>query len=100
MHVDWPKQDTGVDTFGNLVLLNSSDNSRLSNLPPQEKKRRLLDKANKGLMLSLKAVDMMRKTPEGSGSWPDACQELETEHVERLRTAKLWTEKQHEEAGN
>lgn len=65
---------------------------------PREKKSRLLDKANKGLMLSLKAVDMMRKTPEeGRGSWQNACRELEAEHVKRLENAKLWTEKQREE---
>ena len=98
MHDDWPKDPPSVDTFGNLFLLNSSDNSQLSNMRPREKKSRLLDKADKGLMLSLKAVDMMRKTQDGSGSWQVACQELETEHVARLKNAKLWTVKHHEEA--
>lgn len=93
MHDDWPEQPPSVDTFGNLFLLNSSDNSQLSNMRPREKKSRLLDKADKGLMLSLKAVDMMRKTSEGNGSWQVACQELETEHVKRLQNAQLWTEK-------
>lgn len=103
MLTDWLEKKTSVETpsvdnFGNLFLLNSSDNSQLSNLPPREKKIRLLDKADKGLMLSLKAVDMMRKTQDGSGSWQVACQELEAEHVARLKNAKLWTVKHHEEA--
>ena len=100
MHDDWPKQDPSVDTFGNLFLLNSSDNSQLSNMRPREKKSRLLDKADKGLMLSLKAVDMMRKTSEGKGSWQVACQELETEHVKRLQNTQLWTEKHLEETSD
>lgn len=100
MHDDWPKQDPSVDTFGNLFLLNSSDNSQLSNMRPREKKSRLLDKADKGLMLSLKAVDMMRKTSEGNGSWQVACQELETEHVKRLQNTQLWTEKHLEETSD
>ena len=63
-------------------------------------KSRLLDKADKGLMLSLKAVDMMRKTSEGNGSWQVACQELETEHVKRLQNTQLWTEKHLEETSD
>lgn len=101
MHDDWPKQgDPSVDTFGNLFLLNRSENSRLSNLPPNVKKQRLNDKADKGLMLSLKAVDMMRKTSEGNGSWQIACQELESEHIERLQNAQLWTEKHLKETSD
>ena len=90
MRGDWLKENPSVDTFGNLFLLNSSDNSQLSNLRPIEKERRLLDKADKGLMLSLKAVDMMRATEkvgESYKSWQDACKALAAEHINRLKEA-------------
>lgn len=90
MRGDWLKENPSVDTFGNLFLLNSSDNSQLSNLRPIEKERRLLDKADKGLMLSLKAVDMMRATEkvgEPYKSWQDACKALAAEHINRLKEA-------------
>ena len=86
----WPNISLSVDTFGNLFLLNSSDNSALSNLFPDEKLKRLQAKSENGLMLSLKAVDMMRATEKvgkSYKSWQDACEALATEHINRLKEA-------------
>ncbi len=87
---DWPNSSLSVDTFGNLFLLNSSDNSALSNLLPAEKLKRLQAKSENGLMLSLKAVDMMRATEKvgkSYKSWQDACKALAAEHIKRLKEA-------------
>lgn len=87
MKDDWPDQKPSVDIFGNLFLLNSSDNSSLSNMLPVEKRRRLEDKVvNEQLMLSLKAVDMMRATERATldghkQSWQTACLELQKKHL-------------------
>lgn len=86
----WPNISLSVDTFGNLFLLNSSDNSALSNLFPDEKLKRLQAKSENGLMLSLKAVDMMRATEKvgkSYKSWQDACKALAAEHINRLKEA-------------
>lgn len=80
---------SSVDTFGNLFLLNSGDNSSLSNLPPYAKLLKLQERIDEG-KLSLKAIDMMRATKkaeqEGT-TWQAVCQTLATEHIRLLKEA-------------
>ena len=78
----FPKWEDGVDTFGNLCIIQRNVNSKFSNLAPEAKKSTYKDMISKG---SLKLREMARIT-NSSTEWKDKyCQKHEEEMINLLK---------------
>lgn len=89
----WKQLD--LDSFGNLFLINGSDNSSLNNKLPEVKRNDILFiknwLTNDSKKLSLKAVDMILHTKPNQGWTKQVCEELEKNHLEKLcESIKHW----------
>ena len=78
----FPKWEDGVDTFGNLCIIQRNVNSKFSNMAPEAKKSTYKDMISKG---SLKLREMARIT-NSSTEWKDKyCQKHEEEMIKLLK---------------
>ena len=80
------KWEDGLDTFGNLCLLQRNINSKFSNLAPTSKLKTYIKSINKG---SLK-LRIMKEITESVGDkkWKDeACKKHENEMINKLKEA-------------
>lgn len=73
-----------INTFGNLFLLNSSDNSSLSNQLPDTKKG-MLEKDKYKKKISLKARHMMQAMAGEEGWSAKRCRECQEEYINLFR---------------
>lgn len=80
----------GVDTFGNLCLIQKNINSKFSNMAPEAKKSTFKDMIDKGSLKLRIMNDMTEKHGDKTASsyWKDeACQKHEDKMITRLREA-------------
>ena len=80
------KWENGVNTFGNLCLLQRNINSKFSNLAPTSKLKTYIKSINKG---SIKLRIMKEITEEvGDEKWKnEACKDHENEMINKLKEA-------------